>query len=252
MTGNSQGGLLQSARAIYRFMSKQRRRHFWLALALMLIGGGAELLSIGAVIPFLALLAGGAETGKFAWLGGLFDFLGATSYGQQLAWTAGIFMAAAILAAAVRILLAWTTQSLALFLGHELSVEVQRRVLLQPYAYHVSHSSSEIVASLDKVQILIFAIVIQLMQATAAVVISLFIIGALMQVDLFTVAIAAATFASIYGLWATAVRRPLSRYSRIAARGYDERVQMVQEGLGGIREIILDHSQRAYLEKFAD
>jgi len=243
--------LRRSLAALYRFMAPARRRQLGLLLVLMIAGGAAELLSIGAMIPFLGLLAGGAGSPRVPFLSNLFSLIGAISYDEQLVVAALLFIMAAVSAAAIRLLLTWTTQSFALQLGHELSIEVQRRVLQQPYSYHLQRNSSEIIASLDKVQNLVFSFVLPMVQIAAAAVISTFILTALAQVNLVILVVAIFSLAAIYGVWVTRVRNRMQHYSDIAGSDYDRRVQIVQENLGGIRDIILDHSHGAHLKSFA-
>ena len=250
MSGESQG-LWRSLASLYGSSTPARRLQLKLLVGLMIAGGAAELLSIGAVIPFLGLLAGGSASLDQPWLSDLFAFLGTTSYDQQLLAAALVFIFAAVAAAAIRLLLTWTTQSFAIQLGHELSVEVQRRVLQQPYAYHVQRNSSEIIASLDKVQILVFSLVLPVVQMTAAAAISLFILAALAQVDMVVLISALFALTVIYGLWVGRVRHRLRHYSAIAGSDSHRRVQIVQENLGGIRDIILDDSHSVQLRNFA-
>jgi hypothetical protein len=50
---------------LYRFLSPRRKRHLFASLALMVSGAVAELLTIGAVLPFLALLASPDNAERF-------------------------------------------------------------------------------------------------------------------------------------------------------------------------------------------
>ena len=43
--------------ALFRLLSPARRRQFVLTLGLMLLGAAAEMVTIGAALPFLALVA---------------------------------------------------------------------------------------------------------------------------------------------------------------------------------------------------
>jgi ATP-binding cassette subfamily B protein len=159
-------------------------------------------------------------------------------------------MGASLAAGALRLQLAWSTQNFVLGLGHELAVEIQRRTLAQPYSYHVSRNSSEIVASLEKVQELVFVVLLQLMQAVTAAFIALFIIAALVRIDPFTAAVAALSFGTLYGLVSAFTRKRLARNSAITGSAYQQRVQLIQESLGGIRDVIIDNSQDVYLDEF--
>jgi ABC-type multidrug transport system fused ATPase/permease subunit len=242
-------GFLADLRQLYGFMSPARRRKFLALLTLMLLGAAAELATIGAVVPFLSLLARSGQL-HFRMVTEVFEALGAHGRDQQLVAASVLFMSAALVAGALRLQLAWSTQNFVLGLGHELAVEIQRRTLAQPYAYHVSRNSSEIIASLEKVQVLVFVVLLQLMQAVTAACIALFIVAALVRIDPFTAAVAALAFGALYGLVSALTRRRLARNSAITGAAYQQRVQLIQESLGGIRDVIIDDSQAVYLDEF--
>ena len=249
MTDRLARGFLADLRQLYGFMSPARRRKFLALLALMFVGAVAELATIGAVVPFLSLLASSGQL-HFGWVTKVFEVLGAHGRDQQLIAASVLFMSAALVAGALRLQLAWSTQSFVLGLGHELAVEIQRRTLAQPYTYHVGRNSSEIVASLEKVQVLVFIVLLQMMQAATAAFIALFIVAALVRIDPFTAAVAGISFGTLYGLVTAFTRRRLARNSAITGAAYQERVQLIQESLGGIRDVIIDNSQAVYLNEF--
>jgi ATP-binding cassette subfamily B protein len=242
-------GVVAALRQLYRFMSPFRRRSLFVVLALMVVGALAEIVAIGAVIPFLSLLAGASGQSHFPWLAGLFEALGAHGRGEQLLAASLLFMTAAVVAAGLRLQLAWSTQNFVLGLGHEIAVEIQRRTLAQPYAYYVSRNSSEIIASLEKVQVLVF-VLLQAMHAATAAVMAILIIAALIRIDPFTALVAALAFGALYGLVSAFTRKRLARNSAITAAAYQQRVELIQESLGGIRDVIIDDSQGVYLEEF--
>src|SRR5687768_10328895 len=133
--GSQNHGLAAELLQLYRLLSPARRRELLSLLFLMLLGGLAELAAIGSAAPFLSLLAGPAGQAPFAWLNDVFAALGASDRGEQLVAASLLFMAAALVAGAFRLQLAWSTQDFVLSLGHELAVEIQRRTLAQPYSY---------------------------------------------------------------------------------------------------------------------
>jgi ATP-binding cassette subfamily B protein len=243
-------GLWASLRQIYRFISHERRRYFKFVVLLMVLGSFAELATIGAVLPFLALLADPSRLDYLPFLAGLFSAVGAVSGQERLAAATALFVGIALLAGLIRLQLAWASQSFVFKLGHELSVEIQKRILFQPYSFHISWNSSSLISSLEKVQMLVFQMLLPLMQALTAVLMSAFIVVALIYVDPSTAIAAAVAFTAIYLGISAATRRRLERNSRIVGPAYDERVKIIQESLGGIRDVIIDSSQSIYLETF--
>jgi ABC-type multidrug transport system fused ATPase/permease subunit len=237
-------------RELYASLTPRRRRQFYLVLMLMLAGALAELATIGAVLPFLSLLADPDRINRIPLLAAAFDAVGAHANSQRLFAAASLFIILAIVAAAVRLQLTWSSQNFIFRLGHELAVNIQRRILFQPYTFHISQNTSTLIASLEKVGTLVFYVLLQLIQAAIAVVISIFIIAALIYVDPFTALVSAAVFGLIYLIVSTLMRRRLDRNSEIIGLTWDERVKIVQESLGGIRDVIIDSSQPVYLEAF--
>ena len=236
---------------LYRFVSPQRRRQLVLLLLLMIAGAIAELATLGSLVPFLSLLATHSPS-RLPILGDLFVAIGASTVRQQLVVAAVLFGAIALVAGAIRLALNWSTQMFTALLGHDLSVEVQHRILLQPYSYHLARNSSQAVAAIDKVHSLVFHVILQLILAATAAFIAVFIIAALMLVDPLTATIAAVAFSAVYLLVSAFARPRLARNSEAIRTAYEERVQIVQESIGGIRDVIIDGSQSMYLKPFSN
>jgi len=181
--GEDEIGGAAALRRIFAFMSAARRRQFAFVLLLMLAGAVAELATVGAVLPFLTLLADPGGLDRLPLFAGLAELLGADTAGERMAAATTLLVLAALAAGAIRLQLAWSSQRFVFQLGHEISVEVQRRVLAQPYAWHVAHNSREIVASLEKVQIMSSAVALQTMQSLSAAVLAACILAALVAID---------------------------------------------------------------------
>src|SRR5439155_20483422 len=135
-------------------------------------------------------------------------------------------------------------------LGHDFDLSILRRLLQQPYSFHINQNTSSLVAVLEKVGVLVFNVLQQVMQAGISICISLFIVAALIFVDPFTALAAAAAFSAIYLLVSAATRKRLARNSAIIGASWDGRVKIVQESLGGIRDVIIDSSQGVYVDAF--
>jgi ABC-type multidrug transport system fused ATPase/permease subunit len=250
LTLEQQGGFWSGLDQLYRALPPRRRRQLYLVIALMLAGAVAELATIGAVLPFLSLLADPTRLDHVPGVAAVFRALGAVTNDQRLLAAGGLFVLIAVIAAAVRLQLTWSSQNFIFQLGHDLSVDIQRRLLLQPYAFHIGHNTSALLASLEKVGVLVFNVLLQLMQAASASIISIFIIAGLISIDPLMALSSAAAFALIYVLVSAITRRRLGSNSGTITYALDERIKIVQESLGGIRDVIIDDSHAIYLESF--
>ena len=126
---------------------RRRRRQFALALALMVVGAVAELITIGAALPFLALIAAPEQLARFPAIGRWVALAG----GDPVLAASLLLAAAAVAAAVVRVLLAWYTHRFVTAVGHDLASRIFARMLRQPYSAYVRRSSSEILSGIEKV-----------------------------------------------------------------------------------------------------
>lgn len=228
--------------------SERRRQLVWLSL-LMPVAAAAEMLMIAAVVPVLSILTGRGQ--EMALLPPLRGWIERISPESPLSGAAFLFVAASLSAAVLRLLLSWSTLRFSARLGHDLNLAVQHRLLHQPYLFHVETNSSKQLASLDKVDQLAFDLAQRGLQGVSAAVISLAVIAILLMVDPLSAAAAALLVAMIYGFVSFLFRRRLNACTDILACAYEQRLQHVQESIGGIRDIIIDQSQSNHLDAFA-
>lgn len=231
---------------ILRHMSRRRRVQLNLVLALLLVGSLAELLAIAAVVPFISLLSSGGSV-----QGGNFDWFGASNPSNRLIAATTFFGAAVIAATFLRTALSWMTHSFSFGLGHDLGVAIQTRILHQPYAFHTVRNSSDLIAAHEKVLAFIHTVVLPVLNGVTAAVTSLFIVAVLAYIDPLAAGIAALVVTAIYAIVTWVTRDRLHRYGSVINAEHSRRVQAVQESLGGIRDVLIDHSQPAHLNHFA-
>lgn len=233
--------------ALYRLLSPARRRQFLLTLGLMLLGAAAEMVTIGAALPFLALVA---EPGSALVPPRLLDFLTAIG-GSAVVGAALLLIAAALVSATVRLALTWGSQRFVMAAGHDMAAAVFGRMLRQPYSEQVRRNSSQTLAAVEKVQGVVFGLLQPAMQGLIGAFIALCVFALLLRIDARAAGFAAAAVVLVYVGVSLLVRPRLRRNSEALAGTMVERTRTVQEGLGGIRDIILDRSEPLFEAKFS-
>jgi ABC-type multidrug transport system fused ATPase/permease subunit len=238
------GGAPGALRQLFAHLPRARRRQFWLVLALTLGSAAAELATLGAVLPFLSLLSSPDRLPAVPWFPMVVP-------GDALASAAVLLASAAVFAGAIRLLLIRTGQLFAYGLGHDVNLEIQSRVLDQPYSWHVAHGSREVLASLEKVQLLSHGVALQLVQGLSGAVIGVALALALVAIEPVAAALASGLLALVYVGVSAATRHRLAGHSGSASSALSGRIGIVQESLGGIRDVILDRAQALYLAAFS-
>jgi ATP-binding cassette, subfamily B, bacterial PglK len=242
--------MITAFRILFSRLPPERRRALLAVLGLMLAGALAEVITIGALFPFLAAVADPQGARAAAFVAPILDLLGLHSPVATVYVLAGLFATAALVAGGLRLLLLWTSTRFVNSAAYDLGVAVYGNELHQPYSHHAGSNSSEMIAAINKVSMAKGEVLKPLMQALIATFISGFLIIALIIVDPLVAIVAAAGFLAIY-MAAAAVTRPrLRRNSGVIARAQGERIKALQEGVGGIRDVILDQSQSVFIETF--
>jgi ATP-binding cassette, subfamily B, bacterial PglK len=216
---------------------------------LMILSGIADMVTLGAVLPFLAVIVAPDRIFRYAAVARLAEMLGLTAGSQMVLPLTVIFVATALATAFIKILQVWCNQLVSQGIGHELSVEVYRRTLYQPYAVHLAYNTSEIISSVEKVNAVIDLfnrVLILVGSGVTATSIVLF----LAVLEPVVAAMTLFGFGGLYGLLIWLTRRRLVDNSRIVSQQLTLKVKAIQEGLGNIRDVLLDNRQSFYCQLY--
>jgi len=248
---------------IWRHLSPRRKAQTFLLSVLMLLGGLAEAISLGLVVPFLAVMAAPAKILDHKFTQSLLLFLNET--GIQLGIEikklqsdsrtlllilACSFIGAALFTGAVRLALVWVSVRLTGAIGTDLGLEAYRRTLYQPYSVHVARNSSTLISTLtSKISVLTATYGSWSTLITSSVII-LFLLIALLIVNFRVTVVAGGIIGIAYMIMTLVSKRELVIHSGVISREHSLMVKFLQEGLGGIRDILLDGTQDLYSELY--
>jgi ABC-type multidrug transport system fused ATPase/permease subunit len=238
---------------LWRHISVRRRRQFGLLLVLIILASFAEILSIGAVLPFLGVLTAPGRVFEHPAAQPLIQTLGLTEPEQLLLPLSIAFGLAALMAGATRLLLLWASTRLSFATGADLSISIYRRTLYQPYAVHVARNSSEVINGISgKANGVIYSIIVPALTLISASVMLSAILIALLSVDPVIALAAFGGFGLIYAFIIRFTRNRLLIDSQRIARESTHVIKSLQEGLGGIRDVLIDGSQAAYCQIYSN
>jgi len=235
---------------LFRHVSRRRRVQFVLMLGLTLVSSVAEVISLGAVVPFIGILTQPEGVFTAPRMAGVIGMLGITSPGGLVLPLAIGFGVAALVAAGLRLLLLWVSIQLANATGADLSIDIYRRTLYQPYRVHVARSSSEIISGITQKAVAATSVLISLALAVTSFALFAAILITLLVIDPVVAMVAAAGFGVCYAVIAWGTRRHLARNSVYIAQEQTQVVKALQEGLGAIRDVLLDGTQAVYCDVY--
>jgi ATP-binding cassette, subfamily B, bacterial PglK len=236
---------------LWHHLAQRRKRQFGLLMGLTLVSAFAEVVSLGAVLPFLGILVAPEQVYSLPIVVDVALAWGITSADQLVLPLTVAFAMAALIAGAIRILLLWVNTRLAYACGADLGIEVYRRTLYQPYQVHVASNSSEVISGItSKVNSVVFMVLLPFLTLVSSTVLVVAIIIALVTIDPMLASVASVGFGASYGLITWVSHRRLHRNSQRIAYEQTQVVKALQEGLGGIRDVLLDGTQPIYCDIF--
>jgi ABC-type multidrug transport system fused ATPase/permease subunit len=242
--------LWQDLQGLWPHLSTQRRRALWGVLGLMLLGALAELVSMGAIVPFITTLVDPKRAQTLPLVAPLLQWLHIPPEDFAI-WMSLGFGLVVVVAALLRLWLLWAANRLVYGLGHDLSVAVYSKTLRWPYDEHTRRNSSDILGGVIKTQQISHLYLMPLMSALVSLVLASGILVMLLWIDTWVALTGALVFALSYLLIALTLRKRMSVHGTIVAKTSDQRLQEMQEGLGGIREVILGGLAPTLSERFA-
>ena len=238
---------------VFRNLSPRRRAQFYLLTALSVVAAFAELASIGAVIPFLALLTDPVAVLKHPAARSFANWLGITQGRPMMFAITAIFCIAAATSGAIRLLLYWAQAGFSNSVGVEISDGVFRRTVYQPYLVHLSRNSSEVIAAATgKANQVVYGALMPASLIMGSSTILLIVVAALIAYQPLVAITAVGGFGALYSAILVGTRGRLRDYSGRISREQGVMTQIVQETIMGIRDVLLDGTQEVYCRLFRD
>jgi ABC-type multidrug transport system fused ATPase/permease subunit len=131
-------------RALWQARPVHRRRDGIGLFFFMLVGAAAEILSVGSILPFLAVMLDPERLTRLPLVGSWFREVPAGT--NLLTLTAIVFGVLFLVSGLLRLALAWASQAFSFNAAHDLSVRSFSRIVRQPYEYYVSTGSDVVLA----------------------------------------------------------------------------------------------------------
>lgn len=232
---------------IWSHVGRRRRIQFGLLLILMVSASFAEIVSIGSILPFLGVLTAPDRIFNHSSARPIIELLGFTDPSQLLLPLTLAFGCAAVFAGGMRLLLLWVSTRLSFSFGADVGIEIYRRTLYQPYAVHVSRNSSEVITGISqKATSLIYQIINPLLILVSSTVMITAILAVLIYIEPLIALATFLGFGLIYGIIIFVTRKRLRIDSQRVAHESTRVIQALQEGLGGIRDVLIDGTQPTY------
>ena len=231
--------MVRLARGFWRVLERRERRRVVLTLAVLLVSSLVQMLGVGSILPLMAVLSRPEIIQSNHWLHALYTLLEFESEHSFLFFLGLCSMVAVFFANALLAINQWATVHLSASIGHRLQLRLFEHYMQTPYVEHLRRSPSELKRNVLDETVLFAGIASMGLQLVASGLLILCITGLLLAVNPILSVLLGAFMGGSYGLIYSIARRRMARRGRERMQANLQRHKMVDEGLGGFKDLRL-------------
>jgi len=242
---------IRELKTLISFIPRRRKKHSLLIVLLTLLSTITEIFSIGAIIPFISVLAAPNELLNNEVAIDLFQFFHLNPYENLEIKVSLIFLVSIIIATFIRLALLWLTIFLSAKISNDLSISIFEKNIRQPLSHHVELDSSKFISAIaSKTYVISNAIIFSMISIFT----SIFILSVIVLLIILFVSknalYALIGFLLVYYFISFITQKNVYLNSKNSAYFLDKTIKVTQETLGGIRDIILGDYYSKFIDKF--
>ncbi len=238
-------------RRFFSYISIKRKIEFCYLIFLICITSIFEIISIGSALPFLAVLIEPEIVFNNQYSQFFITIFSFEDPKDLILPISIIFCLAAAISGLLRVLLIRFQTNLGYAIGADISVDIYKKTLYQPYITHIKKNSSEIISGVShKANAVVGSTVMPFIIIFSSIFLLASILFVLIAVDFITSLLAFVFFGIIYSIVMVFTEKHILLNSKIISKEQNSVIKVLQEGLGGIRNVLIDGTQLVYTKIF--
>jgi ABC-type multidrug transport system fused ATPase/permease subunit len=232
-------------------ISLKKRRILFALLLLTIFSSIIDAMSIGAVLPFLSAITNPEKLINNSIFSEFIIYFKINNSNDLVKiMTIGV-VSVTIVSAIFRWVVIYFQTLISNNITSELSIKGYERTLYQPYSVHIALNSSNIITGINKVNSILNNFITPIITLiTALFTITSICIGLFYLQPLLTFVIFTSLFC-IYYLIIRVTKSSLIKFGQKRNNEAPKLTKAIQEGLGGIRDVLLDGTQPLYCEIYS-
>ncbi|OOE97469.1 multidrug ABC transporter ATP-binding protein [Salinivibrio sp. MA351] len=227
-------------KTLFNLLTAEQRKRLIRLQLLVVCMAFAELTSVVAIGPFMALVGDISQTqgdGKFAQI---YQYSGLTNPSDFIFWSGVVVLFALAIAAMISMYTTWRLSLYAQQVGAELSARLYRYYMNQSWLFHAGGSSSQLTNKVaQEINRITQGIIQPTMQLVAKSVLAVVMATAIFIYNPLVALAGLAVFALAYIILYRTVRKKLSQNGINITNANRQRFTLMNEGFGGIKDTLL-------------
>lgn len=243
--------IFQTFLVIWNALSLARKVQLIILVGLSFLSSLAEIISLGAVVPFLMILTNPGNIYTLENIPFVGKSINFNSISELQFKLTAVFIITVAIAGFIRWLFLFYQTKVSYGIGIEISEKVYTRFLNQPYSFHTSINSSEMISNvIYKTDSIISKVIYPILTIINGVILFIGIFVSMLLVNVKIVLILIFLFCGYYLLVSILTKNALGRFGAKINQNQTNLIKLLQEGFGSIRDVILSSTQSIYVDDF--
>lgn len=243
--------MFRSLQDLYRLLTRTQRRRLLRLQLLVVLMAFAEVAGVLAMGPFMSLVGDMSRLEGDGQLAQLYALSGVDSPQDFLFWLGATAFGLLFVGSCLSMFTIWRLSLYSEQVGAELSSRLFKHYMQQPWLFHSAGSSSQLTNRIaQECGRITDMIITQILHMNAKATMALFMIVAMFIFNPAVALIGVSLFVSAYLVLHRLVRMRLTRNSQTVSRVQRERFQLMNEGFGGIKDVLLLGRQQVFERRF--
>jgi len=240
------------AKKIFLLLTVNERSSTVFLIFLMFVGMVLETLGIGMVLPAIAMMTQGQNSISLPYEENLLIFIG--NPGQEDLVILGVVVLSGLyfIKAIFLSFLAWKQTKFAFNIQASLSLRLYSSYLSQPYSFHLKRNSAELIRNtINEVNLFTFNVILPLLMLLTELFVLIGLVILLLIIEPIGTMVVILLIGSVAVFFYIITRNRISDWGEQRQKNEGLRIQQVQQGLGGIKDVILMDKIDFFLEQYS-
>ena len=238
-------------RQLFSLLSDKQRKQFYLLQILVVVMAFTEILGIASIAPFMALVGDISMLEKNNIFATLYEMSGMTDPMNFIFYTGLLVLVALTVSTIVSMYTTWKLSLYGASVGVEIADQLYTYYMKENWQFHASGSSAQLTKQVSTEAMRITSGIVQpLMRMNAKVILAVLIAISIIIYDPIVAIIGLTIFVLSYLILYKLVRKRLMIQGRELSEVSTERFRLMNEGFGGIKDVLLLNRSFDFIERF--
>ena len=230
---------------LFDYLPKKRKFQLYCLLLFLFITSIAEVLPLFLIEPFI----NSSITNSFSKEQDSLILSFFINNGIDINFS--LFSTILIFAGIIKVISIFLYSRMIALIGHDISLQIFRKTLSQPYLTNLSRNSSKIIAGMTQQQNTVIGQLFAFIEFISSSITTFILIFSLIAIN-WKINLMIFSFISFaYLLINISTRKPLLRNGKLIAQKSQEQVKIIRESLGSIKEIIINNKFNFFDNKYS-